>query len=104
MVKIISAVLVIGAALVFLNREKIEDYKQLIIEVVNPAAKEKRLLGELEKSIDQLSSILTDSTNSSGVSVEKISALGQQKLNMAIINAKASLQDLKSTNQKMDLG
>lgn len=103
MVKIISAILVIGAALVFLNRHNIEDYKQRIIEVINPAVKEKRLLGELEKNLDQFSSILMSSAINPGIDSGKISAIDQQKLSMAVKNAKTALQELQVTNQKNDL-
>ena len=62
MFKIIGVVLLIGAGLVFFNQDKIEDYKQRIIEAVNPAAKEKRLLSELETSLGELSSVLEKSS------------------------------------------
>lgn len=89
MAKLIGVFILIAAALLFLNREKIEDYKQRIIEAVNPAAKEGRLLGELESEINNL---------------EKVSPVDKQKFNTALGSAKATIQELKATNQKTDLG
>lgn len=100
--KIIGAVLLIGSALVFLNRQKIEEYKQKIIEVINPAAKERRLLGELETNLDQLDSSLTNLAVGGKSLVEAES--DQKKLNTAIANARSTLQELKETNKKNDLG
>ncbi|TSC75169.1 MAG: hypothetical protein G01um101444_15 [Parcubacteria group bacterium Gr01-1014_44] len=104
MVKIIGVVLLIGAGLVLLNREKIEDYKQRIIEIINPAVKEKRILGELEKNLDQLGLILTESAVSSNLNSKSLSASDKQKLSTAVSNAQIALQELKSANQKLDLG
>ena len=89
MIKLIGGVLLITAALIVFNREKVENYKQRVIEAVNPAAKEERLLSKLENEINNL---------------EKVSVADKQKFSAAIGNAKSTLQELKTANQKMDLG
>src|SRR3989344_4363169 len=95
MIKLIGATLLIAAAVIVFNREKIEDYKQRIIETINPAAKEKRLLGELENELDKFSSL---------ANFETLSLTDKQKLKSAVSSAKSTLQELKETNQKTDLG
>ena len=54
MAKLIGFTLLIAAVLVVLNREKVENFKQSIIETVNPAVKEKRLIGELKNNLESL--------------------------------------------------
>ena len=87
--KLIGVTILIAAALIILNRQKVEDYKQKIIETVNPAAKERRLLGELENSLAVL---------------EKLSLADKQKVSATLSNARSTLQELRDTNQKADLG
>lgn len=99
MIKLIGGVLLIAAALIVFNREKIEDYKQRIIETINPATKEKRLLGELENDLDQLASLL----NISSLDSKKLSSTDREKLNTTIAKTKSALQELKETNRKNDL-
>lgn len=99
MIRLIGITLLIAAALIVFNREKIESYKQSIIETINPAAKEKRLLGELENNLNQLASLL----NVSSVDSEKLSSTDKEKLNTTIAKTKSSLQELKEANQKTDL-
>lgn len=89
MAKLIGVTILIAAALIVFNREKIENYKQRVIEAVNPAAAEGRLLDELENEINNL---------------EKLSVADKQKFSTAIGSAKTTLQELKATNQKTDLG
>ena len=93
--RLIGVTILIASALIVFNRQKIEDYKQKIIEVVNPAAKERRLLGELENNLNQLGS---------SADLDKLSVSDKQKLSAAISNAQSTLQELKETNQKIDLG
>ena len=100
MVKIIGAVLAVGAALLFLNKEKINDYKQRIIESINPAAKERRVIGELETNLVAIESIL----NKTSLELGGMTAEEKQKINTAIASAKTTLQELKENNQKTDLG
>ncbi len=99
MFKIIGAVLLIGAGLVFFNQDKIEDYKQRIVETINPAAKEKRLLSELETSLGELGSVLEKSSTEP----EKLSASEKQKISTALGKTQTVLQELKETNKKSDL-
>ncbi len=100
MTKFISVLILIGAALVIFNRQKIEDWKQSVVEMVNPAAKERRLLGELESNLAQLRATFNEPAIKSG----KIIPSDQQKINSFLGSTKNALQELKETNQKLDLG
>src|SRR3989338_4373119 len=99
MIKILGTVLLVGAALLFLNKEKIEVYKQRIIESVNPSAKEKRVISELESNLDVLANIL----NKSPAELGRMSADEKQTFDTSLANAQATLQELKENNQKTDL-
>ncbi|MDP3697795.1 MAG: hypothetical protein Q8R55_07350 [Candidatus Taylorbacteria bacterium] len=99
MIKILGTVILVGAALLFLNKEKVEDYKQRITESINPSAKEKRIIGELESNLDVLANIL----NKSPIELGKMSADEKQKFNTSLTNARITLQELKESNQKTDL-
>lgn len=92
MAKLIGVTILIAAALIVFNRDKIESYKQRIIEAVNPATKERRLLGELESNLDRFSATL-----------DQLSPSEKQKISTALGSAKSILQELKETNQKTDL-
>ena len=95
MFKLLGGILLIGASVLIISREKIGDYKQKVIEVINPAAKEKRLLGELETNFDQLGSIINSGN---------LASADKQKLTTAMGNIKSTLVEFKETNQKTDLG
>ncbi|HEY4484438.1 MAG TPA: hypothetical protein VI978_01810 [Candidatus Paceibacterota bacterium] len=97
MAKLIGFTLLIAAVLVVLNREKVENFKQSIIETVNPAVKEKRLIGELKNNLESLDALLSDKSTAS--KDEKI-----KKANIAISDAQKTLEELQQTNQKSDLG
>ncbi|MBI2676518.1 MAG: hypothetical protein HYX21_00990 [Candidatus Yanofskybacteria bacterium] len=97
MAKFIGFTLLIAAVLVVLNREKVENFKQSVIETINPAVKEKRLIGELKNSLEGLDALLSDKSTAS--KDEKI-----KKANIAVSNARKTLEELQSTNQKSDLG
>lgn len=89
MFKIIGVVLLIGGGFIFFNQDKIEEYKQRIVETVNPAAKEERLLSELETSLGELS--------------EKLSVSEKQKVSTVLSKTQSTLQALKEINKKGDL-
>ena|SRR3989338_9291424 len=93
MAKLVGITILIAAALIVFNRDKIESYKQRVIETINPAAKEKRLLGELGTNLDRFSATL-----------DQLSPSDKQKISIALGSAKSLLQELKETNQKTDLG
>ena len=95
MIRLIGVTLLIAAALIVFNREKIEDYKQKIIETINPSIRERRLLGELENELQKFDSL---------ANFETLSSADKQKLNSAVNSAKSALQELKEANQKTDLG
>src|SRR3989344_5858400 len=95
MIRLIGVTLLIAAALIVFNREKIEDYKQKIIETINPSVRERRLLGELENELQKFDSL---------ANFETLSSADKQKLNSAVNSAKSALQELKEANQKTDLG
>lgn len=100
MIRLAGITLLIIAALIVFNREKIENYKQRIIETINPAAKERRLLTELETNLDQLGSVLSAAQSDA---FEKLSISDKQNLTKAAAQAKSALNELKETNQKTDL-
>lgn len=64
-------------------------WKQRVIEVVNPAAKEARLLGELRANLDELGSLLDSSGNSS-----------PKKSGDLITKSKNLVNEIAATNQK----
>jgi len=98
MIRILGITLLVGAALLFINKDKIEDYKQRVIESINPAAKEKRIISELETNLGVLESILN-----TPIELKEMSANEKQRLNTAIASARTTLQELKENNQKTDL-
>lgn len=85
----------------FFNRQKIENFKQKIIETVNPAVKERRLLGELETELNQLDYFLNNPT---AVNQKSLGGSDEQKTVLAINKARSALAELKETNKKNDLG
>ena len=98
MIRILGITLLVGAALLFINKDKIEDYKQRVIESINPAAKEKRIISELETNLGVLESILN-----TPIALKEMSTSEKQRLNTAIASARTTLQELKENNQKTDL-
>src|SRR3989338_6662283 len=98
MIRILGITLLVGAALLFINKDKIEDYKQRVIESINPAAKEKRIISELETNLGGLESILN-----TPIALKEMSTSEKQRLNTAIASARTTLQELKENNQKTDL-
>lgn len=82
------AVLVVAVAGGFLVNQ-IPSWKQRVIEVINPAAKEARLLGELKANLDELE----NSFNSSGGSSSKESG-------DLIARSKNLVDEITATNQK----
>ncbi len=97
MVKIVGIILLIGAVFLFLNRDKIQEFKRNTIETINPAVKEKRLMGEIQNSISQLDTILNDKN-------AKASPEQNKKISTILNSAKQTLSELQQTNQKLDLG
>lgn len=80
-----------------LNREKISEFRRNAIETINPAAKEKRLIGEIQNNLGRLNSLLTGQDIKSGSGTAKDVA--------SIINrTKQTLFELQQTNEKLDLG
>ena len=72
---------------------QVTSWKQRVIEVINPAAKEARLLGELKVSLDELDNSFNSSTNSSSTS--------QINKNKDLLTKSRDLVDeITSTNQK----
>ena len=95
MVRILGIAILIGAALVFFNHDKVTEFKRNAIEAVNPAAKEKRLMREIEANLNKLDAILTD----------KNSSLDRWKqIASTISSTKQTLTELQRTNEKLDLG
>lgn len=96
--KISLFIILVLAGLIILNKEKVSDYKKKIIEAVNPAVKEKRLLGELGSSLDQLENLLSGKEN--------LPSQGEvnKKAKTALNSFKKTLEELRETNEKTDLG
>lgn len=97
MAKILGVALLIGTVFFILNRDKIQEFKRNAIETINPAAKEKRLMGEIQGNINELDTLLhTKNPLSTSEQAKKIGAL--------LNNAKQTLSELQQTNEKLDLG
>lgn len=90
MFRLFGLILLIGAAYFVVQKDKVEEFKQKAIESINPAAKEKRLLGELSGNLSKFDQLIAQK-DSSGLA----SALNQ---------ARGILEELKETNEKTDLG
>ena len=99
MAKLIGFSILVIAALILINKERVADYKRKIIETVNPAAKEKRFIAELETSLKELDSLLSGKisgqTGEEGISVKTKTALN---------NAKKALEELQEASHQNDLG
>jgi len=98
MAKLIGFSILVIAALILINKERVADYKRKIIETVNPAAKERRLITELETSLNQLDSLL------SGEPLEKASKEEIRKTKTAVNSAKKTLEELREASRQNDLG
>ena len=97
--KLVGFSILILAVLILVNKEKVADYKRRIIETVNPAAKEKRLITELESSLNELDSLL------SGKISGQIGKEGESvKTKVSINNAKKVLEELREASRQNDLG
>ncbi len=95
--KIFGVLFLIGAVLVFINREKISDFKRNVIETVNPAAKEKRFITAIQNNLRELDSLLTGQNFEPGPTLSK-------KIAGVIGETKQNLDELQQTNNKLDLG
>lgn len=97
MAKILGVALLIGTVFLILNRDKIQEFKRNAIETINPAAKEKRLMGEIQDNINELDILLnTKNPLSSPEQAKKIAS--------ALNQTKQTLSELQQTNEKLDLG
>ena len=95
MIRFFGIALLIGAAFVFFNRDKVTEFKRNAIETVNPAAKEKRLMDEIGANLNKLDALLADK-NAKPETLKEIAS--------TINNAKQTLAELQQTNEKLDLG
>ena len=95
--KIFGVIILVGATLVFINREKISDFKRNVIETVNPAAKEKRLINAIQDNLRELDVLLAGQNFEPGSDLSKRVA--------GVVGAtKQNLEELQQTNDKLDLG
>lgn len=94
MSRIFIIALLLGATFLWFNREKVSEFKRNTIETINPAAKEKRLLGEMEKNLAQLDALLN----------EKSGPEQNKKIASILNSAKQTLSELQETNAKLDIG
>ncbi len=97
--KIIGFTLLVAAVFIILNKDKVEDIKRRVIETINPAVKEKRLIGELGSSLDNLDSLLSGKNSNAKSSEENI-----KRVKSAVSGAKKVLDELQETNRQTDLG
>lgn len=95
--KILGVLLLAGAAVVFINREKISDFKHNVIEIVNPAAKEKRLITAIQHNLQALDDLINNE------SFEQDSPTARQIASL-MNEAKQTLEELQKTNEELDLG
>ena len=95
MIRFFGVALLIGAGLIFFNRDKVTEFKRNTIETINPAAKEKRLMGEIEANLNKLDTLLADK-NASPDKLKQIAS--------AISSTKQTLTELQQTNEQLDLG
>ncbi len=89
----------IAAVLIILNKDKVEDIKRNIIETINPAVKEKRLLAELSSGLDDINALLSGKSTGAKTTEESV-----KKAKSAINGAKKILDELQETNRQTDLG
>ncbi|OGN05257.1 MAG: hypothetical protein A2831_02725 [Candidatus Yanofskybacteria bacterium RIFCSPHIGHO2_01_FULL_44_17] len=87
MIKIISSFLLIAVTGGFVINQ-VPSWKQKVVEVVNPASKEARLLGELKANLNELDDALNSSDGKSNNSNDLIS------------KSKNLVDEIATTNQK----
>lgn len=95
--KILGVLFLAGAVLAFINREKISDFKRNVIEIVNPAAKEKRLITAIQHNLQELDDLINNE------SFEQDSPTARQIASL-MNEAKQTLEELQKTNEELDLG
>lgn len=78
-----------------LNRPQVQEYKRQTIEAINPAAKERRLVGELKNNLANLELTLAKNPKN---------AAGSEEISSLLNSAKSTLQELQETSQKNDIG
>lgn len=88
---IVAGVLVLG----FLNPKTFENWKQKTIEFINPAAKEKKLLNNLNSGINEISLSINDKLLSENDKIKKINSL--------IDSSHGTISEIESLNDKSDL-
>jgi hypothetical protein len=95
MLRILALVVAGGVVFFVFNKDRIQEYKRNAIETINPAVKEKRLIGEIQDNFNRLDSLLSDKNL-------KLENWGQVA---TIVNStQKTLDELKETNAKTDLG
>ncbi|MDO8495122.1 MAG: hypothetical protein Q7S32_01155 [bacterium] len=95
MLRILALILVGGAVFLAFNKEKVHEYKRNALETINPALKEKRLIGEIQDNLQRLDGLLSNK-NFKPEDTKEVAAI--------VNNAKQVLSELESTNAKSDLG
>lgn len=91
--RILGVTILVGGIFLMLNREKISEFKRNTIEAINPAVKEKRLIGEIRDNIDRLDAWLASPPSNSFPNIASV-----------INQTKQTLSELQQTNEKLDLG
>lgn len=96
MFKFLGFSLAVLAVLVFWQKDRLLDFKQQIIEVINPAVKERRLTEEIGVGLTELESVMADKELSTEERNKKIAE--------TINKIQSTVGALQDSNEKLDLG
>ena len=87
---------IILVTLAFLKPNIFYEWKQKILEFINPAVKEKRLLSDLDYQLGELSNFINRDFSLSEKERNK-------KINSVIENSKNLISEIKETSEKSDI-
>lgn len=95
MIKLGIFVVLVILAVSFFSPGAVKNWKQKSLEFLNPAVKEKRLLGDLNNQITELSKVL----NNTGLSEKE----KNKKIGSILENTQSVVSELEDLNEKGDL-
>lgn len=98
MTRLLGIIILMAGLFFFWNQGSLTLWKQKIIEAVNPALKEKRLIGELENNLGKLQNLFGQNKKLIGSETE------EKEASRLLRQAQEALVELKETNAKLDLG
>ena len=88
---IITGVLILA----FLNPKVFQDWKQKTVEFINPAAKEKRLLNDLDSRISEFGLLINNGALSEKEKIKRINSL--------IESSHGNISEIENLNDKGDI-